>query len=829
VNGKPVKVIACSVFKAELSALSDRDIMPFPIRFFDSIFHMRPDELHDELMDIIKEEQSSGFRILLLCGDCSARMTEMVTDRETVRVAAANCGEMLLGKQYHKSLVKKGAFLLFPEWMERWREVLFNFPGMDTELSIMMLRDLHTCFVYLNTGVRPVPHDELKACSAFFGLPYEVLDIGLDHLEKVVSEAIDRIPGLQQAGTPVLYQRSATAIMMLDIITTVLGNPGNTPEMALQLSQKIRELTGSRIVILVTVIEYDGWLKNRILAVAPSRHAALAETEPVRDMIEQALQMDHATVIPLPAQNEQEKDLSTDVNMFPCLIMPLKIAGERVGAILSLGLLDSSFVDSILEIESILSNVVSVVLKNALLQEKQQKILRNLEREIEERKIAEKKLSESEQRKRSLIETTSDWIWEIDNNACYTYSSPQVEDLLGYTPIEILGRKPFDFMLPNEAKKAKERFYDILASHAPISGFEYRRRRKDGREVTLETNGESFFDANNVFSGYRGITRDVTRRKQAEDLLALERQRLTNILEGTNVGTWEWNIQTGETVFNERWAEMLGYTLSELMPVSINTWTKYAHTDDVEISKELLSRHFKKEIPYYECEARMLHRDGSWIWVLDRGKVATWTDDGQALMMFGTHQDITGRKLAEDRIKYMATHDILTDLPNTKLAMDRLSMALGLARRHKKMAAVMFIDLDGFKKINDFMGHDTGDCVLKQTAQRMVSCVRETDTVARYGGDEFLVIATGLKSADGAAEIARKMIALISRPIICEDRTALIGASIGIALFPTHSSDIDQLIKLADEAMYKVKNRGKNGFAFAETPQKNQPPLEGKE
>jgi len=126
-----------------------------------------------------------------------------------------------------------------------------------------------------------------------------------------------------------------------------------------------------------------------------------------------------------------------------------------------------------------------------------------------------------------------------------------------------------------------------------------------------------------------------------------ERRRLDQIIEGTNVGTWEWNVQTGETTFNERWAEFLGYRLAELEPVSIQTWIEHVHPDDIGISEALLEKHFSGTLSYYECECRMRHRDGHWIWVLDRGKVATWTEDGKPLLMSGTHADITQRKNAE--------------------------------------------------------------------------------------------------------------------------------------------------------------------------------------
>jgi diguanylate cyclase (GGDEF)-like protein len=142
-------------------------------------------------------------------------------------------------------------------------------------------------------------------------------------------------------------------------------------------------------------------------------------------------------------------------------------------------------------------------------------------------------------------------------------------------------------------------------------------------------------------------------------------------------------------------------------------------------------------------------------------------------------------------------------------------MALGAARRHENLTAVMFIDLDGFKAVNDSLGHDAGDYVLREVANRLVSSVRATDTVARVGGDEFLLIAIELHCSDDAAFIAHKVIHAVSQPIVFNSHTTVVGASIGIALYPNHGEDINQLIKLADEAMYRIKNSGKNGFGFA--------------
>jgi PAS domain S-box-containing protein len=132
--------------------------------------------------------------------------------------------------------------------------------------------------------------------------------------------------------------------------------------------------------------------------------------------------------------------------------------------------------------------------------------------------------------------------------------------------------------------------------------------------------------------------------------LRTEKRRLASIIDGTKTGTWEWNVQTGETVFNERWAEIIGYALDEISPVSIETWMKFAHPDDLQKSDELLEKHFKRELDYYEYESRMKHKNGRWVWVLDRGKVASWSDDGKPLWMYGTHQDITERKQDQETL-----------------------------------------------------------------------------------------------------------------------------------------------------------------------------------
>ncbi len=426
--------------------------------------------------------------------------------------------------------------------------------------------------------------------------------------------------------------------------------------------------------------------------------------------------------------------------------------------------------------------------------------------------------------------------------------------------------------------------------------------------------------------------------RESKERRKIERLRLENAITGTRAGTWEWNVQSGETVFNERWANIIGYSLSELEPVSIETWSKFVHQDDLQRSADLLEQHFRGELPYYECEARMLHKAGHWVWVLDRGRVASWTDDGKPLMMYGTHQDITPRKDAEhrlsmaagvfryaregivltgadgiimdvnaafttltghslsevvglcytsltsgreserfwksvsqalqcdgvwsgewrvprrdgtafpalmtiaavrgesgvvthfvtlladishlkqneDKLRQIAHYDGLTGLPNRLLLTDRLRQAIALAHRRKEFLGVVFLDLDGFKLINDTLGHAAGDELLVVLAERMKAVLRECDTVARLGGDEFVALLPGLvRGREDAVPVLDRLLAALSEQVQLGQERVQVSASMGVALYPQEPDvDADILLRQADMAMYQAKQQGKNHYRF---------------
>lgn len=320
------------------------------------------------------------------------------------------------------------------------------------------------------------------------------------------------------------------------------------------------------------------------------------------------------------------------------------------------------------------------------------------------------------------------------------------------------------------------------------------------------------------YQGYREIgvltntlNHMIVLTRNARDSLSHERARLEYVIEGTRVGTWEWNVQTGEVKFNEEWAHIVGYTLEELRPISIRTWEKLAHPDDLKVSAELLQKHFSGEIPYYECEVRMLHKLGHWVWVLDRGRVATWTQDGKPLVMAGTHLDISERKHQESELRALATIDTLTGLWNRRYFFSRLYEEVGRLNRNQNYhASLAMIDLDHFKQVNDTYGHAAGDAVLQHFARLVQADVRQTDVAARVGGEEFAMLLPDATLTQAIAKLER-LRELVDASVVHFDG-AEIRYTISAGIIEMNSEDVhpDQPLSRADKALYLAKQQGRN-------------------
>ncbi len=313
-------------------------------------------------------------------------------------------------------------------------------------------------------------------------------------------------------------------------------------------------------------------------------------------------------------------------------------------------------------------------------------------------------------------------------------------------------------------------------------------------------------DLANVFWGM------ISRLQQAQNSLLENKARLRAVIQHVREGIISINPQgiiesanpALEKLFGYSAEEMLGNNISMLMPEP----NRSMHDGYLQRYQQTGIQHV---IGHYR-EVEALHKNGQPFPI--ELNVAEMNLEGHQYFV-GLIRDISERKEAEEKLTHLALHDPLTGLPNRTQFYDRLEFILSQAQRLKSMAAVLFIDLDGFKAVNDAIGHDMGDQVLRDVSHRLNLCIRKSDVVARLGGDEFTVILNNLQNSQLVAPLAEKIIAVINQPVERNGRSCNVGASIGIAMYPGDAENIDDLIRAADKAMYQAKQDGKNTYRFA--------------
>ena len=315
--------------------------------------------------------------------------------------------------------------------------------------------------------------------------------------------------------------------------------------------------------------------------------------------------------------------------------------------------------------------------------------------------------------------------------------------------------------------------------------------------------------------------------QERENALEESEFRWKFAIEGTGDGLWDWNIQNNTVYFSKTWKSMLGYSEDDISN-NLNEWQRLVHPDDLPETMIAVKKHLDGKTPAYISEHRLLCKNGSYKWILDRGLVVSRDEQGKPLRAIGTHTDVTDRKRMEEIIRQQALYDPLTKLPNRRLLVDRLGQAMSTSKRTGNHGALLFLDLDNFKPLNDTHGHEAGDMLLIEVANRIKHCLRETDTVARMGGDEFVVVLAQLdidnniskQQAEMLAEKIRTELAKVYAIDLKNEDGAHIpiehhcSASIGIALFTGEKSLIEDILRNADDAMYQAKNSGRNRVCF---------------
>jgi diguanylate cyclase (GGDEF)-like protein/PAS domain S-box-containing protein len=298
----------------------------------------------------------------------------------------------------------------------------------------------------------------------------------------------------------------------------------------------------------------------------------------------------------------------------------------------------------------------------------------------------------------------------------------------------------------------------------------------------------------------RARTREL---HQTLEKLRTSEQRFALAALGSNDGLWDWNLETNTVHLSPRWKEIIGYA-DRAIPNTLEAWYGLVVPEDLSALKQALEAHFAGGTASFEHEYRMQHKDGSVRWVLTRG-AAIRNQAGAPLRIAGSQTDITPRKSTELNLRHDAMHDALTGLPNR--ATFRLKVAEAMHRRdeHEENFAILFLDLDGFKAVNDTLGHLVGDQILIGIARRMEGVVRPGDVVARLGGDEFIVLLNHVTGKSGVDAVAERILGAFEQPFAIQGQQITIGGSIGIALGRKQFKTPEEIIRKADSAMYHVK------------------------
>ena len=423
------------------------------------------------------------------------------------------------------------------------------------------------------------------------------------------------------------------------------------------------------------------------------------------------------------------------------------------------------------------------------------KSIANLVGEAVERARTEQALRRTESRFKQIIDSTLDAVISIDRNAHVIEWNRQAEATFGLRTRDVIGRP-----LPRNIVPA---LLEAIASGVPKRRIESIARRADGQEFPVEVMIDPVGSGDE--QSYTAFIRDISERKQAQIELEQREQRFRALVEKSWSGVALLDSDLAFVYVGSSTQSLLGYGERELMQTS---FLGFVHPRDRQTTRDIFIELVATPSREAHAELRFLHKNGTWIWLEAFGQNLLHDSSVNAVVV--NYRDITQRKATEKQLEYQAYYDALTGLPNRLLFRDRVVNAIAQAKRHRRGIAVMYLDLDHFKLVNDGLGHSVGDGLLSEVAARLQGSIRASDTISRLGGDEFTILLNDTNSTEAVFAVARKVLQSVARPFRVNGHELFITASIGISVFPADGEDVETLLKCADSAMYRAKELGRN-------------------
>lgn len=401
----------------------------------------------------------------------------------------------------------------------------------------------------------------------------------------------------------------------------------------------------------------------------------------------------------------------------------------------------------------------------------------------------------------------------IDTHWTMEYVSQGCLDLSGYMPEDLILNKRISYDAlthPDDRERVRQVILDAIARHKRFI-IEYRIVKADGEVRWVGERGIAITDPATGHAALEGFIQDIHERKRAYEALREAERRYRSIFENAVEGIFQSTPSDGYIEVNPALARMYGYASPQQLMAELYDIERQVYVDPGRRAEFL--RRMEEDGVIVNFESRAWRRDGSIMWISENARVVR-DEAGEILFYEGTVEEITERKQHEAAIQFQATHDALTGLPNRTLLYDRLEQAVLQAHRHGNILGVVFFDLDQFKYVNDSLGHQVGDRLLKTVAGRLKSCIRHADTVARLGGDEFVLLLADQSGEEAVTHALQRILATVAAPWFVNGTELQITCSMGVSLCPADAIDADTLLKHADAAMFRAKQSGRNNFQF---------------